>query len=109
MIAECKNLIQNNDIKSKNSLTARSFGQFSLRHLVILDLNLLFQLLDRIPNVDPLLANLEAYVVSEGLMVMKANSDTITTVSQQRPAQVEMTSQAASVTCSSRLGSREIR
>lgn len=45
------------------------------------DLNLLFQLLDRIPNVEPLLANLESYIVSEGLMVMKANSDTITTVS----------------------------
>ena len=50
-----------------------------------LDLNLLFQLLDRIPNVDPLLANLESYVVSEGLMVMRANSDTITTVSIAQP------------------------
>jgi cullin 5 len=57
MIAECKNLIQNNEIKN---------------------LNLLFQLLDKVPNVDPLLADLEAYIISEGLMVMKANSETIT-------------------------------
>jgi len=41
MIAECKNLIQNNDIK---------------------------------------LTDLETYILSEGLMVMKVNSETITTV-----------------------------
>jgi hypothetical protein len=45
-----------------------------------LDLNLLFQLIDKVPNVDPLLADLEAYIISEGLMVMKANSETITSV-----------------------------
>ena len=45
-----------------------------------LDLNLLFQLLDRIPNVEPILSDLETYILSEGLMVMKVNSETITTV-----------------------------
>lgn len=44
------------------------------------DLNLMFQLLDRVPNIEPMLADLESYIVSEGLMVMKANSETITTV-----------------------------
>ena len=57
MIAECRNLIQNNDIQN---------------------LNTLFQLLDRIPNVEPLLADLEEYILSEGLMIMKVNSETIT-------------------------------
>lgn len=41
---------------------------------------MLFQLLDRIPNVEPILADLETYILSEGLMVMKVNSETITTV-----------------------------
>ncbi len=45
----------------------------------LIDLNLLFQLLDCIPNVDPLLVDLETYIFSEGLMVMKANYETITT------------------------------
>ena len=36
--------------------------------------------MDRIPNVEPLLADLETYVISEGLMVMKANCETITSV-----------------------------
>jgi len=58
MIAECKNLIQTNDIKN---------------------LNLLFQLLDRVPYVDSLLIDLEEYIFSEGIMVMKANYETITT------------------------------
>lgn len=40
----------------------------------------MFQLLDRVPNIEPMLADLESYIVSEGLMVMKANSETITTV-----------------------------
>ncbi|CAF0713830.1 unnamed protein product [Brachionus calyciflorus] len=62
MFAECKNLIQNNDIKN---------------------LNFLFQLMDRIPNVEPLLADLEAYIISEGLSVMRANSETITTDSEK--------------------------
>lgn len=44
------------------------------------DLNLMFQLLDRVPNIEPMLADLESYIVNEGLMVMKANSETITTV-----------------------------
>jgi len=39
----------------------------------------MFQLLDRVPNIEPMLADLESYIVSEGLMVMKANSETITT------------------------------
>lgn len=45
----------------------------------IANLNILFQLLDRIPNVDSLLSDLEKYIVSEGLMIMKANYETITT------------------------------
>lgn len=36
--------------------------------------------MDRIPNVEPLLYDLENYILSEGLMVMKANSETITSV-----------------------------
>lgn len=43
------------------------------------DLNILFQLLDRIPNVDSLLTDFEEYILSEGLMVMKANYETIAT------------------------------
>ena len=43
------------------------------------DLNILFQLLDRIPNVNSLLTDYEEYILSEGLMVMKANYETITT------------------------------
>jgi hypothetical protein len=40
----------------------------------------MFQLLDQVPNVEPMLVDLEAYILSEGLMVMKANSETITSV-----------------------------
>jgi len=58
MINEFKSLIKENDIKN---------------------LNLLFHLLDRIPNVEPILADLESYINNEGLMVMKANSESITT------------------------------
>ena len=47
---------------------------------LIVDLNLLFHLLDKIPNIDPLLVDLETYILNEGLMVMKANSDTVTNV-----------------------------
>jgi hypothetical protein len=43
----------------------------------------MFQLVDQVPNVEPLLADLEAYILSEGLMVMKANSETITSVLKQ--------------------------
>ena len=57
MIAECRHLIQRSDIQN---------------------LNIMFQLLDRVPNVEPLLADLEEYILSEGLMIMKANSETIT-------------------------------
>lgn len=38
----------------------------------------MFQLLDRVPNVEPMLADLETYILSEGLMVMRSNSETIT-------------------------------
>jgi cullin-5 len=62
MIAECRNLIQSNDIAN---------------------LNILFQLLDRVPNVEPLLADLEEYILSEGLRIMKANSETITLDSEK--------------------------
>lgn len=37
--------------------------------------------MDRIPNIEPLLSDLESYILTEGLMVMKANSDTIISVS----------------------------
>ena len=47
---------------------------------LIVDLNLLFHLLDKIPNIDPLLVDLETYILNEGLMVMKANSATVTNV-----------------------------
>jgi hypothetical protein len=40
----------------------------------------MFQLLDLIPNIEPILADLEEYVISKGLMVMRANSETITSV-----------------------------
>ena len=80
MIAECKNLIQNNEIKSRICWYKRKKESFFITDYFNLDLNLLFQLLDKVPNVDPLLADLEAYVINEGLMVMKANSETITSV-----------------------------
>ena len=42
----------------------------------------MFQLLDQVPNVEPMLADLESYIINEGLMVMKANSETITIVNK---------------------------
>lgn len=82
MIAECPNLIQANDIKSRSiefKAFVNEFDEF-LNSIFMIDLNLMFQLLDRIPNIEPLLADLESYIISEGLMVMRANSETITTV-----------------------------
>lgn len=58
MIAESKNLIQTEDINN---------------------LNILFKLLDKIPNVDSLLSDLEEYIMNDGLMIMKSNYETITT------------------------------
>ena len=49
-----------------------------------IDLNLLFELLDRVPNIGPMLIDLEAYILSEGLMVMRLNSETITSVHTNR-------------------------
>ncbi|RNA29773.1 cullin-5 [Brachionus plicatilis] len=60
--AECNNLINNNDIKN---------------------LKYMFELMDRIPNVEPLLADLETYIVSEGLRVLRANFETITMDSEK--------------------------
>ncbi len=81
MITECKNLIENNDIKSKYfHFKDRQIIGHSVFVLNKTDLNLMFQLVDLIPNVEPLLADLESYILSEGLMVMRANSETITSV-----------------------------
>jgi hypothetical protein len=33
--------------------------------------------MDKIPNIDSLLVDLEAFIFNEGLMVMKAHSDTV--------------------------------
>ena len=41
----------------------------------------MFQLMDRVRNgVDPMIANLESYIVTTGLDDMKACADTITSV-----------------------------
>ncbi len=40
----------------------------------------MFSLLDRVPNVEPLLNDLEDFIIAEGLMVMIANFETITNV-----------------------------
>jgi hypothetical protein len=40
----------------------------------------MFTLLDRVPYVELLLNDLESFIFSEGLMVMKANYETITNV-----------------------------
>ena len=42
----------------------------------------MFQLMDRVGGgVDPMIANLESYIVTTGLDDMKASADTITSVS----------------------------
>ena len=42
----------------------------------------MFQLMDRVRGgVDPMIANLESYIVTTGLDDMKASADTITSVS----------------------------
>lgn len=43
----------------------------------------MFELMDRIPNVEPLLADLETYIISEGLRVLMANFETITMDSEK--------------------------
>lgn len=43
----------------------------------------MFELMDRIPNVEPLLADLETYIISEGLRVLRANFETITMDSEK--------------------------
>lgn len=46
------------------------------------ELLLMFQLMDRVlGGVDPMIANLESYIVTTGLDDMKASADTITSVS----------------------------
>ena len=46
------------------------------------ELLLMFQLMDRVRGgVDPMIANLESYIVTTGLDDMKASADTITSVS----------------------------
>lgn len=45
------------------------------------ELLLMFQLMDRVRNgVDPMIANLESYIITTGLDDMKACADTITSV-----------------------------
>ena len=45
------------------------------------ELLLMFQLMDRVRGgVDPMIANLESYIVTTGLDDMKASADTITSV-----------------------------
>ena len=47
------------------------------------ELSLMFSLMDRIPSgVEPMLQDLETYILQSGLDDMKANADIITTVSQ---------------------------
>ena len=46
------------------------------------ELLLMFQLMDRVRGgVDPMIANLESYIVTTGLDDMKASAETITSVS----------------------------
>ena len=46
------------------------------------ELLLMFQLMDRVRGgVDPMISNLESYIVTTGLDDMKASADTITSVS----------------------------
>lgn len=50
--------------------------------LFFTELLLMFQLMDRVGGgVDPMIANLESYIVTTGLDDMKASADTITSVS----------------------------
>lgn len=45
----------------------------------------MFSLMDRIPHgVDPMLRDLESYILQSGLDDMKANADVITTVSTEQ-------------------------
>lgn len=47
------------------------------------ELRLMFSLMDRVPDgITPMLHDLEAYIVSQGLADMIAAAETITTVSQ---------------------------
>ena len=49
------------------------------------ELNLMFGLLDRIPNgVDPMLQDLESYIVESGVKDMKSCAEIITSVSGTR-------------------------
>ena len=51
-------------------------------HSPIAELLLMFQLMDRVQGgVDPMIANLESYIVTTGLADMKASADSITSVS----------------------------
>ena len=44
----------------------------------------MFDLLDRIPKgVEPMLADIEAYIIHSGIDDMRAAADTITTVTEQ--------------------------
>jgi len=52
-----------------------------MREFVISELRLMFSLMDRVPDgITPMLHDLEAYIVSQGLADMMAAAETITTV-----------------------------
>ena len=88
IVAECPQLIANNDVESKRLLTVTEEISSSSLSLpsppfpLPLELSLMFSLMDRIPNgVEPMLRDLESYILQSGLDDMKANADVITTVS----------------------------
>ena len=56
----------------------------------VLELKLMFSLLDRVPyGVQPMLSALDDYIITVGLADMKASADTITTVSDTLTILVE--------------------
>lgn len=76
---ELHNKVCNEVLVERYQDTLIEAGKTLIQENDIENLNILFQLLDRIPNVDSLLTDFEEYILSEGLMVMKANYETITT------------------------------
>ena len=81
-------------IRTMCGIALGSVNEFDVSHQLFLiqtvierfslctELLLMFQLMDRVRGgVDPMIANLESYIVTTGLDDMKASADTITSVS----------------------------
>ena len=85
IVAECPQLITSNNMDSTCTKTNFLYGRtcfIEVRAHIPSELSLMFSLMDRIPGgVDPMLQDLETYILQSGLDDMKANADIITTVS----------------------------